>query len=644
MTVLVMLILASCGDTGDGDETDKEGDDVSQNGGGETDKPLIWNYDTDVYLVTDIKEAKRQALTDKFTELTGNYLLPYSEEKVKRDHEVVIGPSERPVAKAAYAYLDHLTENLTQYDDAVNYVIYVQDGSVAVAYSSEASYEYAIDAFYKYCFFEEEYYADNGPVYWDHYSLRARAENNRDKIYAEGFVRIEEQLTAKGLQNAKEIVEGLKKYYSLIKTEQIYWLTDLYEPESGAFYHCNSARDSEGYLPDLESTVQTFLMLDRGGMFTPVIGRVEGGGADLPDFIVEPLSEWIKGLQDPATGYFYHPQWGTSIGTARRGRDLDNAVTLFRITGARAYYDDPSGRLKGTLGAPGPNAVKPASALAARLDDSVIRAVSAITPTASALPSYLQSIEAWEAYLNGLNINASDQSYYKGNALVAEWSLIKKAGPEYEQVLFEYLNRTQYADIGLWEYQNEQDYDPTDRVGFNGTNGLMKISVLYASLGYAVPNAYNALQSVIKVGLYRNTAKKQESVCYVLNIWTCLSNMLNNIKNHDPDNFPAAQSLLAENISALLESAYDIQHTHLMPDGGFKYYENTIMNGITGNAKAPESDTDSTMVATTSTINNIYGTLKVAFGEMTVVPMWCGDDYYIFISELEERVAMLPSE
>ena len=164
----------------------------------------------------------------------------------------------------------------------------------------------------------------------------------------------------------------------------------------------------------------------------------------------------------------------------------------------------------------------------------------------------------------------------------------------------------------------------------------MKISVLYSSLGYAVPNAYNALKSVIKVGLYPNTDPRDESVCYVLNIWTCLSNMMSNIKKYDPDNFDEAQALLAENIPSLLASAYDLQHTHLLADGGFKYYERTIMNGITGCAKAPESDTDSTMVATTSTINNIYGTLEKVYGKLTSVPMWGPDDYYLFINELKE--------
>ncbi len=628
ITVLTMLLLASC----DKPEPENNGDNTPSGS-------LVWDSETEVYFVSNVSGYERQVISDKFTELTANYLTPYSDTKEKMPHELVVGPADRPISQAAYHLLDR---NMTEDDDAEGYVVLVQDGSVAVAYSSEAAYMEAINAFYDNCCVSD-YYADNGPVYWDFYSLRAKAEQNREAMYEAGFAKLEQELTEHGAENASEIVRGLKTYYSLIKTEQIYWLTDLYDPETGGFYHCNSARDNFGYLPDLESTNQTFLMLDRGGLFSP-IGRVESGNAELPEFIVEPLSKWIKSLQDPESGFFYHPQWGTSIGTARRGRDLDNAVTLFKITGERPYYDDPSGRMKGTLGAPGPNAPKPASALSSKLGTSVITAVSAITPAASVFPPYLQSLEAWKDYVNNLDINESGRSYSQGNNLAADWSLVKARGKEYEQYVIDYLNSTQYSDIGLWEYQNENDYNNEDKVGYNGTNGLMKICVFYGELGYAVPNAYNALLSTIKVGLYPNTDPKDETVCYTLNIWTCLSSMMRNIKKYDPDNYPAAQKLLIENLPDLLGSAYDLQRTHLMDDGAFKYYERRPMNGITGCANSPESDTDSTMVATTSTIENIYGTISATIGSVTKVPMWGPDDYYLFVNELANACEVYKNE
>ena len=659
MTFVVMISVASCGGIGNGTgDGAGDGNDGSENvGGGEYDagdgdegenkptKPLVWDYNTDVYLVSDIKKSEKQSISDKFTNLTGgNYLLPYSEDKAKRDHEVVIGPSERPVAKEAYEYLDYLMENGAQYEDAVNFVIYVKDGSLAIAYSDDAAYKYAINAFYEHCFIEENYYADNGPVYWEQYSLEAMAERNREKMYDEGFAKLKSQLIAAGATNADAIIKELRNYYSFISTDQLYWMANLYDPEVGAFYHCNSAKASESsfYLPDLESTNQILLMLDRGGLFKPVVGRIEGGGSDLPDFIKVPLAEWVKSLQSSEDGMFYHPQWGKNIGDAQYGRDLEAATTLLRITGAKPYYNDPTGNLMGTLGAPGPNATpKPASALAMRLNNSTVSAVSYVTSVSSNLPKHLQSLDAWKAYVDKFDINngSGNKSYYAGHSLASQAALIKAAGPEYVKYAIDYLNEHQYADIGLWEYQNEIDYDPNDRVGFNGTNGLMKISTFYTIVGEPVPNAYNALKSVIKVGLYRNTKVKEETVCYTLNIWDCISSMLRNIKTCDPDNFDAAKALVIENLPEILISAYNLQSAHLMADGGFNYYETKSKYSFSNKVAKDvlESDTDSTMVVTTSTVDRMYNTLKLLFGEssqITQVPFWCADDYYLFINEL----------
>ena len=159
----------------------------------------------------------------------------------------------------------------------------------------------------------QNFYADNGAIHWDFYSLRARAEYTRDEMYAEEFAKAEAALLAKGVTNAAEIVKEIKTYYGLFKTDQLYWLADLYDPELGAFYYSNTGRDNLGFLPDLESTGQAFMMLDRSGLFD-VIGGLSNGG--MPEVVVEPMTNWLRSLQDPLTGFFFHPQWGESIGNS----------------------------------------------------------------------------------------------------------------------------------------------------------------------------------------------------------------------------------------------------------------------------------------------------------------------------------------
>ena len=605
-----------------------QGNDEGDGSGEVTPPPqekLVWDFNADVYLITETVGDWRVDFVDEFSRGTGGIALIGSKDKFeKRDHEIVIGNSSREVSRLAY---DALTRGLTDDDDAEGYLVYAYDGSIAIAYSSEAAMKPSIAAFLENCLCPELRAVD-GVILSDFYSLRERAEENRQKMYDEELSRMRDKLVASGATNADEIIAGIRQLYSLYETDQLVWFANLYDMEGGGFYYSNSGRDNLGFFPDLESTSQALSNLDRSGLFDDFGGLKALG---VPEAMRESMLSWLLGLQSSEDGFFYHPQWGTNIASSRRGRDLDNARNLFSYLKAKPYYDEPSGNLKGTLGAPGADAVKPASYLTSPLGASAD--LSAIRPAASTLPYYLQSIDAWAEYLEEKNV--SRDSYSVGNSLVSDWSLIKAAGQEYVEYVINHLNERQIPETGLWEYNTpDDDYDPSDGIGYNGTNGLMKICVLYGSLGYSVPNAYNALMSAIKVGCYPNTDPKDETVCYVLNIWTCLNSMMGSIKKNDEANYPAARALLIEKAPELLRASYDLLKTHLMPDGGFSYYERQPINisqgALVGCAEWRESDINATMVATSSTIGAMFGAL-----ELSGMNIWCPDDYYIFMDAYE---------
>ena len=588
-------------------------------------KASVWYPYSDLFLITEYTGSWRTSFVDEFTNGTlGVTVISSSDAKPKRDHEIVIGQSLRDVSRLAYEKLEAL---ITDDGDEEGYVIYVYDGSIAIAYSSEAAMKQAVSVFLEKCLLER-LNVPNGVLLSDFYSLREMAEANREKMYTENLKKIKDELIRRGADNADAIISGIEKLYTLYGTDMLTWLANLYDVENGGFYYSDSGRDNFGYLPDLESTGQAFAMLDRSGLFSAFGGLSNHG---IPEFMRESLLSFVRNLQSSEDGFFYHPQWGTAIASSRRSRDLDNAKSLLGYLRENPYYDDPSGRMSGIYGAPGKNAVKPVAYLTSHLGSSAN--FSAVMPTASNLPYYLQSIDAWANYLEKLNV--SNDSYSVGNTLCSDWALIKAAGKEYVEYVINHLNERQIPETGLWEYNNpDNDYDPTDGIGFNGTNGLMKISVLYGSLGYAVPNAYQALKSAIKVGLYKNTGAKEETVCYVLNIWTCLNGMISNVKQHDKANYESARALLIENVPELLDSSYDILKTHLMPDGGFSYREVSAMNisqgALVGYSNVAESDINATMVATSSTVGAMLGALEVSG-----MPIWGPDDYYLFMRELE---------
>ena len=65
-----------------------------------------------------------------------------------------------------------------------------------------------------------------------------------------------------------EVVDALKNLNAFYDGSKIAdWMANLYDPEVGGFYYSNSARDTEGFLPDLESTVQLLRWTEANGAF-----------------------------------------------------------------------------------------------------------------------------------------------------------------------------------------------------------------------------------------------------------------------------------------------------------------------------------------------------------------------------------------
>ena len=117
---------------------------------------------------------------------------------------------------------------------------------------------------------------------------------------------------------------ALKKLYDFYGDNIYKWFARLYEPEIGAFYYSNSARDHEGFLPDIESTSQAVGFFISSGLFR--------SNDDYPDWFKEKLIYFVKSLQDP-NGYIYHPQWDRETlekNTSRMSRDLGSAYQILQ--------------------------------------------------------------------------------------------------------------------------------------------------------------------------------------------------------------------------------------------------------------------------------------------------------------------------
>ena len=345
---------------------------------------------------------------------------------------------------------------------------------------------------------------------------------NLDKYYKE----IEENYGKK----TREAAEELYSHYD----EGIYkWLAGLWDNKIGGFYYANSARDNEYVevkgqklllLPDIESTEQAFGSLAGDG--------IVGSLSEFPEEMKRKAVEFITSCQDPEDGYFYHKQWGKNIGTSRRARDMNKGMSVVRAFGGQAKY---------------PTAVE-------RISEALEK--NETETENSTVPEHLRSKAAFVEYLDGLEINKD--SYSVGHRLGAQVPEIRAAG--LADVLHEFLNSTQY-DNGLWHSD----------LSYRASNGLMKISCAYRSLGKPLPNIEKAFGAAVEIACNEELPMSDGITCVynppftMLNIFKTLEDV------GDTEGLEVSRRILRERSAELLSKTAKKIVKYKEPDGSFSY-------------------------------------------------------------------------
>ena len=109
------------------------------------------------------------------------------------------------------------------------------------------------------------------------------------------------------------------------------WWVDLYDPEEGGFYYAISARDTEGFLPDMESTYQICQRLHDVSPINHDCDDEKDLRLLLGDTLADKILRFYTDKKDTVSGYYYHPQWTREVSNAnlmRRSRDKDWAGTM----------------------------------------------------------------------------------------------------------------------------------------------------------------------------------------------------------------------------------------------------------------------------------------------------------------------------
>lgn len=355
-----------------------------------------------------------------------------------------------------------------------------------------------------------------------------------------------------------DIADAVRELQSLFTDGLPRWFAGLWDNEIGAFYYSNSARDNDGFLPDIESSMQALGNMRDAGMADTY--------ADFPHGIAKKVCAFAQGLQDPEDGFFYHPQWEPIMRknmlrySPRRSRDLGNALGLIAAGGGKPLYVDANTR------------IREAAASESTEDDVLI-------------PEHLRSEEAFRAFLDSLDINAHGRSYPGGHRISAQVAQIAAAG--LTDVCFDFLNSHQFEN-GMWE--NELSYA--------ASNGLMKISCAYRTLKRDMPRLEEALDAAIKVTLLDT---RPGAITDIYNTFYTIENVFMNFEmTGNVELIERGKARLRESAAEIIRVTKRKLEIFAKPDGSFSYcpYMSCITSqAVPASLGAYEGDVNATVIA-----------------------------------------------
>ena len=444
---------------------------------------------------------------------------------------------------------------------------------------------------------------------------------------------LEKNLTAEmGVDQAKEIIVALRELYSIYSPDVVDWFANLYDPKIGGYYFSNSARENEGFLPDIESTMfalGSFRGLGMAGKFNNDIF------AALPPFMKTQVGKFVKGLQDP-NGYFYHPQWGKEFTDAhkpRRGRDLTMVMRIFEWCGISPTYDTPTGVKGDGLLADGTPAKLSSQAAVPESPDGG----KAFDPVLKDKESFLEYLSTFEIDLDNPNTSYEVGSAFECQAtqIAARDKELEAAGADYRlaDLLAEWFEKYQDPETGI--------FCKPEHLGLRAINGVLKIASTYSRMGKTLPNAVAAFRSARNV---ITSDEEPNTVCWVLNPWYSLTVIMDNVatasrKNNDY----AAERQIAELRAEMIRNYPDMIRATAKklkkfrkPDGSFSYLQERTSHlshempvAVSG---TNEGDVNSTNICIAGVCGHIFAMLK-----QEMVPFFTEADRMRYVAIIEEK-------
>ncbi len=495
------------------------------------------------------------------------------------DGEIVFGATDRKITADAAAELNKRINDSNDYDSG--YIIYSKGNNVAVYWTSDDMADTAINAFIKECINGSQMKIEDGVI--------------AAKLYVEKEFIMKGRWDSMEEEYGKDLTSAIRSLYNFFDGHKMSgWIANLYDPVTGGFYYSRSARDYDGFLPDLESTVQALGILESLGALNP--------NEVFPDELKIKIVNFARNMQSSENGYFLHPQWSQNIeelAVDRYGRDSGNATAIIgRFTfdtdgdgvpdkqypkycapdGTKcALHDgtDDTCSFPVVTGAVTGGISTKSSVSTVLSASSVSGAVykvvnSTVTPTAvdSSHPDYSSAaaFKAWlETYNSGIGTNSGEA--HKLAALSPEI-----ANHGYADVLINHLNEHQEK---LFKKQVADGQEPSgvwqSDINYRAVWGSFKYAYIYnlynkpIKLEYA---SYMIKTSIAVIRIDPNAASYGYND--VTNQWSSIDHIIRNVKNHyGKDEAQKLYDLVREDPIFLVENTIEKLQPFKIDDGSF---------------------------------------------------------------------------
>ncbi|MBO4283615.1 MAG: hypothetical protein J5958_03225 [Clostridia bacterium] len=464
--------------------------------------------------------------------------------------EIVIGDSSRAITARAKEYLPAYAG-----DDVAGFAVLFDADGVAIVWNHEAGavggIRYFIDAYLSGAtlkVYPGTYYVGGVSVYDYEQEREAARLEAIETAWAARFDVVEDP----------DVREAVRSFYEGIYDPEklIRWWAGLYDPDRGGFYYSNSARDHEGFLPDMESTYQ-------------VLNRVRDFVPDLKEFLGEDLTQKIvtfyREKQDQSDGYFYHPQWTkeeSRKNVMRYSRDQDWAIFVLGWLGSEPPY---------------PTALD--------------RAAQSSESGGSTATEWQPNVASVTAYVNNqLNTRTCEQW---ANTLETQATTFQATGML--DAVLDVLDARINPEYGVWV----SGYDAATDLYFNLKNAretetpygiftnAYKVAKMYNIAGRHIPYTDKTVANAIKAICSRDPGIR---VTYLFNPWATLGNVRQNLVAYGtPAEVAAYDAQIKEHVVEMVDALQTSLALYRCEDGSYGYlksgsnpsvYSTTVSLGV----------------------------------------------------------------